>query len=392
MINFIAFLLSSGYNIITINAWKGEKLMASVTYDHVFKRFGDVTAVNDLNIKIEDKEFLVLVGPSGCGKSTALRLLAGLEDISDGRILIADQVVNDVAPKDRDIAMVFQSYALYPHMSVYDNMAFGLKLRKTPKAEIDNRVKQAADILGIGDLLSRKPRQLSGGQRQRVAVGRAIVREPKVFLFDEPLSNLDAKLRVETRANISKLHIQLQTTFIYVTHDQTEAMTMADRIAVMNKGLLQQIDTPQNLYDFPANLFVAGFIGSPAMNFFPAKLVKSNGNLYVDGGTFKVQVPEKRVGAYMSHEGKPVIFGIRPEDIHNPDFAPPGIIAQPVPAKVDVTELMGNEINVYLKTGNNNFVARVDPRSRYAIDNDVQMVFNMDNIHVFDKDTEQAIR
>jgi multiple sugar transport system ATP-binding protein len=225
-----------------------------------------------------------------------------------------------------------------------------------------------------------------------VAVGRAIVREPKVFLFDEPLSNLDAKLRVETRANISKLHIQLQTTFIYVTHDQTEAMTMADRIAVMNKGLLQQIDSPQNLYDFPANLFVAGFIGSPAMNFFPAKLVKSNGNLYVDGGTFQVQVPEKRVGAYMSHEGKPVIFGIRPEDIHNPDFAPPGIIAQPVPAKVDVTELMGNEINVYLKTGNNNFVARVDPRSRYAIDNDVQMVFNMDNIHVFDKDTEQAVR
>ncbi len=366
--------------------------MASVTYDHVFKRFGDVTAVNDLNIKIEDKEFLVLVGPSGCGKSTALRLLAGLEDISDGRILIADQVVNDVAPKDRDIAMVFQSYALYPHMSVYDNMAFGLKLRKTPKTEIERRVKQAADILGIGELLSRKPRQLSGGQRQRVAVGRAIVREPKVFLFDEPLSNLDAKLRVETRANISKLHIQLQTTFIYVTHDQTEALTMADRIAVINKGLLQQIDTPQNLYDFPDNLFVAGFIGSPAMNFFPAKLTKSDGKMFVDGGTFQVQVPENRVGAYMPHEGKPIIFGIRPEDIHNPNFAPPGILAQPVDAKVDVTELMGNEINVYLKTGNNNFVARVDPRSRYTIDSDVQMIFNMENIHVFDKDSEQAIR
>ena len=366
--------------------------MSSVTYDHVIKRFGDVTAVNDLNIHIPDKEFLVLVGPSGCGKSTALRLLAGLEDISDGKILIGDQVVNDVAPKDRDIAMVFQSYALYPHMSVYDNMAFGLKLRKTPKAEIDRRVKEAADILGIGDLLERKPRQLSGGQRQRVAVGRAIVREPKVFLFDEPLSNLDAKLRVETRANISKLHIQLETTFIYVTHDQTEAMTMATRIAVINKGLLQQIDTPQNLYDTPANLFVAGFIGSPAMNFFPAKLVKSDGKLFVEGGSFQVQIPETRTGLYMPHEGKSIIFGIRPEDIHNPAFAPPGIQAQPVSAKIDVTELLGNEILVYLKTGNNNFVARVDPRSRYSINDDAQMVFNMENMHIFDKDSELAIR
>ena len=366
--------------------------MSSVTYDHVIKRFGDVTAVNDLNIHIPDKEFLVLVGPSGCGKSTALRLLAGLEDISDGKILIGDQVVNDVAPKDRDIAMVFQSYALYPHMSVYDNMAFGLKLRKTPKAEIDRRVKEAADILGIGDLLERKPRQLSGGQRQRVAVGRAIVREPKVFLFDEPLSNLDAKLRVETRANISKLHIQLETTFIYVTHDQTEAMTMATRIAVINKGLLQQIDTPQNLYDAPANLFVAGFIGSPAMNFFPAKMVKSDGKLIVEGGSFQVQIPEGRTGLYMPHESKSIIFGIRPEDIHNPAFAPPGIQAQPVNAKIDVTELLGNEILVYLKTGNNNFVARVDPRSRYSINDDVQMVFNMENMHIFDKDTELAIR
>ncbi len=367
--------------------------MSSVTYDHVFKRFsGDVVAVNDLNIQIQDKEFLVLVGPSGCGKSTALRLLAGLEDITDGRILIADQVVNDVAPKDRDIAMVFQSYALYPHMSVYDNMAFGLKLRKTPKNEIDRRVKEAADILGIKELLDRKPRQLSGGQRQRVAVGRAIVREPKVFLFDEPLSNLDAKLRVETRANISKLHQQLQTTFIYVTHDQTEAMTMADRIAVINKGLLQQVDTPQNLYDLPNNLFVAGFIGSPAMNFFPAKLVKSDSRLIIDGSSFKLQIPENRTGVYMPHEGKSIIFGIRPEDIHNPNFAPPGIEAQPVNAKIDVTELMGNEILVYLKTGSNSFVARVDPRSRYRIDDDVQMVFNMENIHVFDKDSEQAIR
>ncbi|MCI0520808.1 MAG: sn-glycerol-3-phosphate ABC transporter ATP-binding protein UgpC [Chloroflexi bacterium] len=366
--------------------------MASVTYDHVFKKFNEVTAVNDLNIEIADKEFLVLVGPSGCGKSTALRLLAGLEEITSGRILIGDQVVNDVAPKDRDIAMVFQSYALYPHMSVYDNMAFGLKLRKTPKAEIDRRVKEAADILGIRELLDRKPRQLSGGQRQRVAVGRAIVREPKVFLFDEPLSNLDAKLRVETRANISKLHQQLQTTFIYVTHDQVEAMTMATRIAVINHGVLQQIDTPQTLYDTPANLFVAGFIGSPAMNFFEARLTKSDGKLFVDTGSFSVQIPEKRSAVYAPYEGKAVIFGVRPEDIHNPLFAPPGIEAQPVSAQVDVTELMGNEIFVYLKNAKHNFVARIDPRSRLTIGSDTQVVFNMENMQIFDKDSEAAIR
>jgi multiple sugar transport system ATP-binding protein len=366
--------------------------MASVTYDHVYKRFGDVIAVNDLDIKVADKEFLVLVGPSGCGKTTALRCLAGLEDISEGKILIGDQVVNDVPPKDRDIAMVFQSYALYPHMSVYDNMAFGLKLRKTPKDEIKRRVGNAADILGIHQLLDRKPRQLSGGQRQRVAVGRAIVREPKVFLFDEPLSNLDAKLRVETRANISKLHQQLQTTFIYVTHDQVEAMTMASRIAVTNKGILQQIDTPQSLYDLPDNLFVAGFIGSPAMNFFNATLNKDDGKLFVDAGSFNMQIPENRTGVYMPYAGKKIIFGIRPEDIHNPEFAPPGITAQPVSCKVDVTELMGNEIFVYLKAGEHNFVARVDPRSRYQIDEDVQVVFNMENMHIFDTETELAIR
>jgi multiple sugar transport system ATP-binding protein len=371
---------------------KGEKLMSSVTYDHVYKRFGDVTAVNDLNIHIEDKEFLVLVGPSGCGKTTALRCLAGLEDISEGRILIGEQVVNDVAPKDRDIAMVFQSYALYPHMSVYDNMAFGLKLRKTPKQEIKKRVENAAQILGIGQLLDRKPRQLSGGQRQRVAVGRAIVREPKVFLFDEPLSNLDAKLRVETRANISKLHQQLQTTFIYVTHDQTEAMTMASRIAVINKGILQQIDSPQNLYDRPDNLFVAGFIGSPAMNFFPATLRKDGEKLFVDGGSFNLQIPQGKVTTYMPYVDKQVIFGIRPEDIHNPDFTPPGIIPQPVAGTVDVTELMGNEIFVYLKAGDHSFVARVDPRSRYQMDDKVQLIFNMDNMHIFDRETEHAIR
>jgi len=366
--------------------------MASVTFDHVYKRFGDVVAVNNLNIAIEDKEFLVLVGPSGCGKTTALRCLAGLEDISEGRIMIADQVVNDVAPKDRDIAMVFQSYALYPHMTVYDNMAFGLKLRKTPKTEIKKRVEFAAKTLGIEQLLDRKPRQLSGGQRQRVAVGRAIVREPKVFLFDEPLSNLDAKLRVETRANLSKLHQQLATTFIYVTHDQTEAMTMASRIAVITKGVLQQIDTPQNLYDHPDNLFVAGFIGSPAMNFFPGTLTRSDGKVFVDGGTFNVQIPENRINVYAPYEGKQIIFGIRPEDIHNPLFAPPGIIAQPVNAKIDVTELMGNEIFVYLKNGDHSFVARVDPRSRYQMGDDVQMTFNMENMQIFDRESEQAIR
>src|SRR5512136_1904887 len=289
--------------------------MASVTFDHVTKKFGDVIAVNDLNIEVADKEFLVLVGPSGCGKTTALRCLAGLEDVTDGKILIGEQVVNDVAPKDRDIAMVFQSYALYPHMSVYDNMAFGLKLRKVPKNEIKRRVQVAAEILGIETLLSRKPRQLSGGQRQRVAVGRAIVREPKVFLFDEPLSNLDAKLRVETRANISKLHQRLGTTFIYVTHDQTEAMTMGTRIAVLKDGLLQQMDSPQALYDQPGNIFVAGFIGSSAMNFFDVKLKSSDGKLFIDGGSFNLEVPPDRVKPLQSYVGKDLVLGIRPENL-----------------------------------------------------------------------------
>jgi multiple sugar transport system ATP-binding protein len=365
--------------------------MASVTFDHVYKRYGDVTAVNDLNIHIGDKELLVLVGPSGCGKTTALRCLAGLEEISDGAIRIGDRVVNDVAPKDRDIAMVFQSYALYPHLSVYDNMAFGLKLRKLPKDEIKRRVNEAADILGIQDFLQRKPRQLSGGQRQRVAVGRAIVREPKVFLFDEPLSNLDAKLRVAMRAEITKLHQRLETTFIYVTHDQTEAMTMATRIAVINKGLLQQIDTPQNLYDQPTNLFVAGFIGSPAMNFFPGKLRRDDGKLIVETSDFTVQIPPSRAKPYEGHAGKDVIFGIRPENIHDVDFVPPNIDTDKVAVKVDVTELMGNEIFLYLVSGKNTFVARVDPRSKMRIGQETSVAFDMDNIHIFDAASEQAI-
>ena len=365
--------------------------MASVTYDHITKEFGNVIAVSDLNLQIEDKEFLVFVGPSGCGKTTALRMLAGLEEITKGQIKIADRVVNDVPPKDRDIAMVFQSYALYPHMTVYDNLAFGLKLRKTPKDEIKRRVQEAADILGIGELLARKPRQLSGGQRQRVAVGRAIVREPKVFLFDEPLSNLDAKLRIAMRSEITKLHQRLGTTFIYVTHDQMEAMTMASRIAVINKGILQQLDTPQSLYDHPDNMFVAGFIGAPAMNFFKAKLRKNDSKLVVETNSFNIPIPPERMKAYQGYVDKEIVFGIRPEDIFNPAFVPPGIHVAEVETKVDVTELMGNEIFLYLLAGPNNIVARVDPRTNFHVGDKVLVSFNLDKCHLFDPETELAI-
>ncbi|HET7087555.1 MAG TPA: sn-glycerol-3-phosphate ABC transporter ATP-binding protein UgpC [Anaerolineae bacterium] len=376
--------------------------MASVTYDHVTKRFGGgkqgdgkgVVAVRDLDILIADREFLVFVGPSGCGKTTCLRMLAGLEEITEGQILISDRVVNDVPPKDRDIAMVFQSYALYPHMSVYDNMAFALKLRKMPKAEIDQRVKRAADILGIGNLLDRKPKQLSGGQRQRVAVGRAIVREPKVFLFDEPLSNLDAKLRVQTRAEIIKLHQQLGTTFIYVTHDQTEAMTMGTRIAVLKDGVLQQCDTPQRLYDKPDNMFVAGFIGSPSMNFFDATIARGDGGLKAVGkeGRFEVPVPPDRREPLQGYIDRTVVLGIRPEDIHDIAFTPPGIRSALIEAQVDVTELMGNEVFLYLITGGTNYVARVDPRTQARVGATIQVAANLDNIHFFDKETEKVLR
>ena len=366
--------------------------MAKVTYKNVVKKFGDVTAVNNISFDVADKEFLVLVGPSGCGKTTALRLLAGLEEITDGEISIGDRVVNEVAPKDRDIAMVFQSYALYPHLSVFDNLAFGLKLRKTPKNEIKQRVQEAAEILGIEDLLKRKPRQLSGGQRQRVAVGRAIVREPKVFLFDEPLSNLDAKLRVQMRAEISKLHQRLQSTFIYVTHDQVEAMTMASRIAVIDKGLLQQIDTPQNLYDKPDNLFVASFIGSPSMNLFPATLREENGNLLVDAGSLTFHIPSEKSAPYRGHVGKKIVFGIRPEDIHDPKFVPTDIETQNLSAKVEVTELMGNEIFMHFISGAHNFIARIDPRSMLRVSEQVEVAFDTNNFHIFDAKTEKAIR
>jgi multiple sugar transport system ATP-binding protein len=366
--------------------------MASIKYEHVWKRFGDVVAVKDLNIDVADKEFLVFVGPSGCGKSTSLRLLAGLEEISEGEIYIGDRLVNDVPPKDRDIAMVFQSYALYPHMSVYENMAFGLKLRKTPKDEIDRRVKEAANVLGIPELLDRKPKQLSGGQRQRVAVGRAIVRDPAVFLMDEPLSNLDAKLRVQARAEISKLHQRLETTFIYVTHDQVEAMTMGTRIAVLNAGILQQIDTPQNLYDYPSNIFVAGFIGSPAMNFFDAELKKRDGDVVVDTGDFQVTVPQEQADVYQPHLGERVTFGIRPEDIHDPNYSPPGIKEATLEANVTVTELMGNEVVVYLETDQNEFLGRFDPRTDASVGQKIQIALNMGNMHIFDRETEEAIR
>jgi multiple sugar transport system ATP-binding protein len=362
--------------------------MASVTFDHVVKKFGDVTAVNDLSFKIDDKEFLVLVGPSGCGKTTALRCLAGLEEITSGTIKIGDQVVNDIPPKDRDIAMVFQSYALYPHMTVFENMAFGLKLRKMPKEEIQRRVDAAANILDIQMLLDRKPRELSGGQRQRVAVGRAIVREPKVFLFDEPLSNLDAKLRVQTRKEITKLHNSLKTTFIYVTHDQVEAMTMGTRIAVINHGVLQQIDTPQTLYDRPANQFVAGFIGSPSMNFFQAKIAKSDGKLHVVTDSFNLEIPKEMNPVYERFDGRKVIFGIRPEDIYNPEFPAAGIKVGLVECQVDLLELMGDEIYVYLMSGAHDLVARVDPRSKYTVGSKVQMAFDMSKFHIFDAEKD----
>ncbi|MBN2256920.1 MAG: ABC transporter ATP-binding protein [Anaerolineaceae bacterium] len=357
--------------------------MASVTYDSIWKKFGDVVALQDFNIKVEDKEFLVLVGPSGCGKTTALRCLAGLEEPTSGSIMIEDKVVNDIAPKDRDIAMVFQSYALYPHMTVFDNMAFGLKLRHFPKDKIKTRVNEAARIMGIEELLKRKPRELSGGQRQRVAVGRAIVREPKVFLFDEPLSNLDAKLRVQMRTEISKIHNRLATTFIYVTHDQTEAMTMATRIAVMNKGVLLQLDTPQELYDNPKNQFVAGFIGSPAMNFFNGHIRMHENTMFFNSGKFWLKIPPKRREALANLMNKEAVFGIRPENIYNPQFAPQNVLTETVEAKVEVTELMGNEIFLYMKTDGTNFVARVDPRTHFEIGDTAKVAFNMDLFHIF---------
>lgn len=365
--------------------------MASVTLDRLTKRFGQIVAVNNVTLEVRDREFLVLVGPSGCGKSTTLRLIAGLEEVSDGNVFIGERLVNDVAPKDRDIAMVFQSYALYPHMSVYDNLAFGLKLRRTPKREIDRRVQDAAELLGIGQLLTRKPKQLSGGQRQRVALGRAIVREPKVFLMDEPLSNLDAKLRVSMRAELIKLHQRLQTTMIYVTHDQTEAMTMGTRIAVLRDGLLQQLDTPQQVYDHPSNMFVAGFIGSPSMNFVEAKITGSADEIWVDAGSFKVKVPEQHRKALAPRLDTEVFFGIRPEDLFDPKYAPPDMTEDSeFKAAVDVTELLGSLIYLYVIIGDHQMVAVVDPRTDFKTGDEVQMMMDMNKMHIFDRHSQEA--
>jgi multiple sugar transport system ATP-binding protein len=365
--------------------------MARVYYENVTKQFGEVVAVNDLTLEVEDKEFLVLVGPSGCGKSTVIRLLAGLETLTSGNVYIGDRLVNDLPPRDRDIAMVFQSYALYPHMSVFDNMAFGLKMHGTPKEEILRRVNLAADILDIQPLLKRKPAQLSGGQRQRVALGRAIVREPQVFLFDEPLSNLDAKLRVQTRTELSKLHQRLGTTFIYVTHDQVEAMTMANRIAVLKDGLLQQVGTPEDLYFRPDNVFVAGFIGSPSMNFFEGTLKPSAGLLIVDLGGFQLPLSEERSRRLASFAGEEIICGVRPEDIYDAAFLPMNVRSQSVEAVVDVTEMVGNEKLLHVQSGIQAYLARVDPRSQAKQGQTVQLLFDLDRIHIFHAGDQTAI-
>jgi multiple sugar transport system ATP-binding protein len=364
--------------------------MAGVVFEHVYKRYtGNVVAITDMNVEIRDKEFMVLVGPSGCGKSTALRMVAGLEEISDGTVKIGDRVVNDVPPKDRDIAMVFQSYALYPHMSVYDNLSFGLKLRKTPKSEIDKRVREAARVLGLENLLDRKPKALSGGQRQRVALGRAIVRQPKAFLMDEPLSNLDAKLRVQTRVEILKLHQRLQTTFIYVTHDQVEAMTMGDRIVVLKDGFVQQVDTPQTLYQKPVNLFVAGFIGSPAMNFLPAS-IGGDGQAQLKGDGFTVPVAERLLDGSGAARGQEVIMGVRPEDLKDSRYSE-GTLPR-VTAKVEVVESMGSEIFAYINVGGRTLTSRMDPRSAdLEPGQTVQVAVDTSHIHLFDPKSEKAL-
>ncbi|PID58368.1 glycerol-3-phosphate ABC transporter ATP-binding protein [candidate division KSB3 bacterium] len=366
--------------------------MAGVFIKDLIKRYPNgFQAVNSINLDIQDKEFIVLVGPSGCGKSTTLRMVAGLEEVTDGTISIGDRVVNEVAPKDRNIAMVFQNYALYPHMDVYTNMAFGLKLRKFPKDEIDQRVKRAADILGITQLLDRKPKQLSGGQRQRVAVGRAIVRDPEVFLFDEPLSNLDAKLRVTMRGELSKLQHQLETTMIYVTHDQVEAMTMGDRIVIMKDGYIQQVGAPLEVYDFPENEFVAGFIGSPPMNFFRAKLIRQDGGLTVDMGNFSLAVPSEYTSIYEAHVNKDVTFGIRPEDIADDIPEDRRGKWESFSAKVEVIEPLGAEIILELSKGEHAFIARVDPHSKSQLGQEVAVYFDMLKIHLFDPETGKVI-
>ena len=367
--------------------------MASLSLKNIYERYPNgFEAVKDFNLEVEDKEFIIFVGPSGCGKSTTLRMIAGLEDISEGELYIDGKLMNDVEPKDRDIAMVFQNYALYPHMTVYENMAFGLKLRKVPKDEIDKKVREAAKILDLENLLDRKPKALSGGQRQRVAMGRAIVRKPKVFLMDEPLSNLDAKLRVQMRIEIAKLHMSLGTTIIYVTHDQTEAMTLGTRIVVLKDGVIQQVDTPQNLYEKPQNLFVAGFMGSPQMNFLDAVVSEKDGvaSLEIDGKSIPLPPAKSKKLIEGGYVGKTVTFGIRPEDVYDSEIM---VNAAPVTfdSKVKVYELLGAEVFLYFDLGQFPITARVDSRTNARPGDSIKFAFDVEKIHVFDKETEKTI-
>ena len=368
--------------------------MASLSLKHINKTYPNgFEAVKDFNLEIEDKEFIIFVGPSGCGKSTTLRMIAGLEDITSGELKIGDKVVNDVEPKDRDIAMVFQNYALYPHMTVYDNMAFGLKLRKVPKDQIDKMVREAAKILDLEPLLDRKPKALSGGQRQRVAMGRAIVRDPKVFLMDEPLSNLDAKLRGQMRIEISKLHQRLGTTIIYVTHDQTEAMTLGTRIVVMNAGIVQQVDTPQTLYDYPCNQFVAGFIGSPQMNFIDAQCVVEGAKAFLKFDKYQVELPEAKAKKLIDggYAGKNVVFGIRPEDIYDSAEHLDKFATCKIDSDVTGYELLGAEVLLYFTVAGANMSARVDSDTPARYGDHIELAFDPHKIHVFDKETELTI-
>ena len=368
--------------------------MATVSLKNVKKIYDNkVTAVHDFNLEIADKEFIVLVGPSGCGKSTTLRMIAGLEDISEGDLLIGGKRMNDVEPKDRDIAMVFQSYALYPHMTVYENMAFALKLRKVPKEEIDKKVREAAEILDITQYLERKPKALSGGQRQRVAIGRAIVRDPKVFLMDEPLSNLDAKLRVQMRTEISKLHERLGATIIYVTHDQTEAMTLGTRIVVMKDGVVQQVDTPQNLYNAPGNLFVAGFIGSPQMNFLDAKVSVNGNDATLTVGKYSMKLPASKAKAVIDggYDGKTVVMGIRPENVHDSQMFIETSKESVIECQINVYELLGAEVYLYFDCEGFPMTARVDPRTTARSGDTVKFALDMEKVHLFDKETELTI-
>jgi multiple sugar transport system ATP-binding protein len=370
-----------------VNAYEvfgGEAEVAGIKLVNLTKKFGKTEAVKNVNLEVADGEFLVLVGPSGCGKSTTLRMIAGLEDITYGEIHIGERVVNNLAPKDRDIAMVFQEYALYPHMNVYKNMAFGLKMRGFPRDEIDRRVKEAAEILGIYDLLQRKPKELSGGQRQRVALGRTIVRKPVVFLFDEPLSNLDAKLRVQMRAELIKLYNSLKTTIVYVTHDQVEAMTMGSKIVIMKDGEIQQVGRPMEVYRRPLNKFVAGFIGSPSMNFFEARVISENSRFFVETSCFKVPVPLAMQIQYQDYVRKNVVFGIRPPDIHGPDFVSGKEDEAPVEGQVEVVEPLGSEVLLFVNCGGENLVARVDPRVETCMGQQITLMFDMEKMHLFE--------